>query len=76
MFKSTRGNVSGVSFTQALFSGRAPDGGLYLPETFPQVSTEQWKRMATLSYEELVKTVFSWFISEDEIPAADYSSEL
>lgn len=38
-FRSTRGGAS-VSLDEALKRGIAPDGGLYLPETIPQVATD------------------------------------
>lgn len=35
-FISTRGKSDPVTFSQALQNGLAPDGGLYVPEAFPQ----------------------------------------
>ena len=32
---STRGQAPTVDFAQAMLSGLAPDGGLYVPETWP-----------------------------------------
>jgi threonine synthase len=69
---STRGHASstpdssGRTFTEILLGGLAPDGGLYLPESYPQVSPaelEQWRR---LSYADLAYAVLSSFI--DDIP--------
>lgn len=37
-YVSTRGAAPPVSFTQAVLSGLAPDGGLYVPETYPDLS--------------------------------------
>lgn len=34
-YVSTRGNAPATSLSQALTQGLAPDGGLYVPETFP-----------------------------------------
>lgn len=34
---STRGNAPAKTFTEILLGGLAPDGGLYLPEAYPQV---------------------------------------
>jgi threonine synthase len=36
---STRGQAPAVSFTDAILSGLAPDGGLYVPEQYPAVPT-------------------------------------
>ncbi|MCE1172975.1 MAG: hypothetical protein LWW84_16925, partial [Azovibrio sp.] len=35
---STRGQSPALPFCDILLGGLAPDGGLYLPETYPQVS--------------------------------------
>jgi threonine synthase len=37
---STRGDGPGVSFTEALFRGLAPDGGLYLPRPLDPMDTD------------------------------------
>jgi len=36
-FRSTRGRSSSVRFGQALLDGLAPDGGLYVPESWPRL---------------------------------------
>ncbi|XP_063067387.1 threonine synthase-like 2 [Engraulis encrasicolus] len=68
---STRGEVGGWDFRQVLFSGYAPDGGMFMPETVPSVSPETLKAWAPLSYPELVVEVCSLFIPEDLIPKKD-----
>ena len=35
-FVSTRGTSPAISFRQAVLSGLAPDGGLYMPERWPR----------------------------------------
>jgi threonine synthase len=70
---STRGAAqSQPTFTQILLGGLAPDGGLYLPEAYPQVSSaelDQWRALANSSYADLAFAVLSKFI--DDIPPAD-----
>ena len=39
-YLSTRGGVEPVSFSEAVAQGLAPDGGLYLPENFPDLGSE------------------------------------
>ena len=39
-FNTTRGQAPPVSFTDALFEGLAPDGGLYVPETIEPWTAE------------------------------------
>jgi threonine synthase len=38
---STRGAAPPVSFTQAILAGLAPDGGLYVPESYPDVTASR-----------------------------------
>ncbi|MEO0409833.1 MAG: hypothetical protein AAF289_21030, partial [Cyanobacteria bacterium P01_A01_bin.135] len=60
-YVSTRGHSAGLSFTEALLTGLAPDGGLYLPTALPQVSEEtlaQWRQMG---YGELATEVYQQF---------------
>ncbi len=77
---STRGhtasslNSSGHTFTEILLGGLAPDGGLYLPEAYPQVSRNQLEQWRYLSYADLAYAVLSRFI--DDIPAADLQALL
>ena len=40
-FVSTRGQAPAASFSEALFAGLAPDGGLYVPEALPQIDFEE-----------------------------------
>lgn len=51
-FLSTRGQTSPLGFSDAVATGLAPDGGLFLPETLPDLSSEL-KRFAGLGYAEL-----------------------
>lgn len=69
---STRGvsNESAAkTFTEILLGGLAPDGGLYLPETYPQITRAELDQWRDLSYAELAFAVLSKFI--DDIPSAD-----
>lgn len=65
---STRGLAANQSFSDILLGGLAPDGGLYLPEYYPQVADHltEWR---SLSYAELAFRILSLFI--DDIPATD-----
>lgn len=66
---STRGESPPQSFLQILLGGLAPDGGLYLPETYPQISLNELKSWQHFSYGELAFAVLSKFATD--IPAAD-----
>ena len=60
-------------FCEILLEGLAPDGGLYLPEHYPQVSDatlSQWRTVYhTQGYAALAFEILSLYI--DDIPAAD-----
>ncbi|MEO0754363.1 MAG: threonine synthase, partial [Pseudomonadota bacterium] len=38
---STRGRAEPVGFLEACLAGLAPDGGLYVPEHYPQIAPAQ-----------------------------------
>ncbi|CAK9109818.1 unnamed protein product [Durusdinium trenchii] len=69
-YRSTRGGATGLSFEQAVFEGLAPDGGLMVPETVPDVS-KIYKGWSKLKFHELAFEVASLFCSTDEVPSAD-----
>ena len=64
-YVSTRGGVEPVTFSQAVMMGLATDGGLLLPETFPQVDAEALGRWADLSFRELAVEVMQPYVGED-----------
>ncbi len=66
---STRGNAPAKSFTEILLGGLAPDGGLYLPEQYPQVTRAELDVWRKLSYADLAFAVLSKFATD--IPAND-----
>ena len=65
---STRGDIAPLSFKQAVMMGLARDGGLLLPESFPNVSDhlEAW---AHLSYQELAFEIIRLYTND--IPDSD-----
>ena len=66
-YSSTRGGASGFSFQEALLSGFAPDGGLFVPDSLPRFSLEDLKSWANLTYPQLIENFARLFISQDEI---------
>ena len=69
LYLSTRGHPDRKHFCEILLEGLAPDGGLYLPEQYPQVTPEQLSRWRDLPYADLAFEVLSLYI--DDIPAED-----
>ena len=66
---STRGHADLPEFCDILLGGLAPDGGLYLPETYPRISRDELDAWRHLSYAELAFEILSRFITD--IPPAD-----
>ncbi|WP_272915599.1 threonine synthase [Aristophania vespae] len=66
-YRSTRGtdNHSALLFSHILLSGLAPDGGLYLPTSWPQISRETFNHWRGLSYPDLVAEILSLFTAGD-----------
>ncbi|XP_040014292.1 threonine synthase-like 2 isoform X3 [Xiphias gladius] len=68
---STRGGVHGWDFRDVLFSGYAPDGGMFMPESLPVLSPDTLRCWKGLSYTKLVVEVASLFIHNQLIPKQD-----
>jgi len=72
-YLSTRGHADRKRFCEILLEGLAPDGGLYLPEAYPQISAAELARLRqvlnTQGYAALAFEVLSLYI--DDIPAKD-----
>ena len=49
-YKSTRGQVSDLSFTDCVLSGLADDGGLLIPNEVPRITTAELKAWQTLDW--------------------------
>ncbi len=73
LYISTRGHADRKHFCDILLEGLAPDGGLYLPEHYPQVDEAMLTRLRKAyheqGYAELAFQILSLYI--DDIPAAD-----
>ena len=61
---STRGQAPVLSFEEAMLTGLARDGGLYLPETIPQFSTADIAALEGQSYEEVAFRVMRPIIGD------------
>jgi threonine synthase len=62
-YVSTRGNAPPRRFCEILLEGLAPDGGLYVPETWPQADLSRWRGF---SYVDLAKAILAEFM--DDVP--------
>jgi len=61
---STRGTAPKLSFEQAMMTGLARDGGLYVPEDIPGLSHAQIAAMAGQTFEEVAFAVMRPFIGD------------
>ena len=61
---STRGQAPVLNFEEAMLTGLASDGGLYVPETIPTLSEAEIAALAGLSYEEAAFVVMKPFIGD------------
>ena len=61
-YVSTRGEAPVLAFDDVLLAGLAVDGGLYVPEEWPQFSREELSSMAGMSYAEIACRVIRPFV--------------
>jgi threonine synthase len=58
---STRGQSAPVTFLEAVLAGLAPDGGLYVPETWPQLTATDIAAFAGRPYAEVAAAILGRF---------------
>ena len=63
-YSSTRGKAENCDSAEAIIKGLAADGGLFVPEEFPQVSLQDVEAMVPLSYEERAVKILSLFLTD------------
>ena len=66
---STRGQTARKQFSEVLLMGLAPDGGLMLPESYPEIGPAVLHEWRGLSYPDLAFSIMSLFATD--IPPAD-----
>ena len=64
-YQSTRGTAPLLGFREVTLAGLASDGGLYVPESWPQFSRDEIAAMANLSYVETAVRVMLPFVGDD-----------
>lgn len=69
---STRGEAKAASFVEALLAGLAPDGGLYMPQTYPRFEPATIANFAGAPYKDVAAAVSAPFIGDEiELPALE-----
>ena len=73
-FISTRGGAPPSSFSDCLLAGLAPDGGLYLPQAWPQFTAAEIAAFKSMRYQDVAFQILSRFtrdsFSDAELQAA------
>jgi threonine synthase len=64
-YVSTRGKAPSLGFEDVLLTGLARDGGLYLPEAWPQIPRGEIARFAGQPYEDVALRVIRPFVGGD-----------
>ncbi|GAB6156291.1 threonine synthase [Desulfosporosinus burensis] len=61
MYESTRGNLSGQIASQAIALGMVPNGGLFVPSTFPALN---WQDLQGLAYPDVAFRVMAPYLPD------------
>lgn len=64
-YLSTRGAAPRLGFSDTTLTGLAIDGGLYLPESWPQLTADQIRAMQGLDYPELATRILRLFTGNE-----------
>jgi threonine synthase len=72
-FVSTRGGAAVPGFSDAVLAGLATDGGLYVPETWPEISREEIASYANKPYSEVAFAIIRRFV-DGEIADAELAA--
>jgi len=68
-YVSTRGHAEPRDFAGVLLAGLAEDGGLFVPETWPQLAPADWRALRGLPYPVLAARLLSRFVGAAIAPA-------
>ena len=68
LYVSTRGEAAPIGFLDAVLAGLAPDGGLYVPQTWPTFSKAEIAAFAGQPYAKVAAAVIGKFVGDDIPP--------
>jgi threonine synthase len=68
-YLSTRGEAPSLGFSDALLTGLARDGGLYVPAEWPHFSGAEIRAMRGLAYQDLAVRLLTPFLGDEIAPA-------
>jgi len=64
LYQSTRGSEKRISSAQAIAQGLSEDGGLYVPESYPELSRQIIEELAAKPYKDRAAHIMSSFLSD------------
>lgn len=67
-FVSTRGQAPVLGFSDAVLAGLASDGGLYVPQSWPQIGREEIASFAGKPYADVAFAIISRFVGDEIAP--------
>ena len=65
LYYSTNRRAPGISFKEALMKGLAPDGGLYMPVSFPSIPVAELESFASNNYPEIAFNILNRLIGNE-----------
>ncbi len=74
-YTSTRDNNVKVTASKAITDGISPEGGLYIPESIPQLSADEIKALCDVDYKERAKKVLGLYLTDFTKEELDYCVE-
>ncbi len=69
-YSSTRGGDARKSFTDVMLNGMAADGGLYIPDTWPELPRDILSHIAGSPYADVASAVMTPFVDDHISPRA------
>ena len=63
-YHSTQDKSKSVLSAQAIAQGISQDGGLFVPESFPQLSADELRSMLSMSYQDRAKLIVSKYLTD------------
>ena len=63
-YTSTRDKSVAIDSAQAIVNGLSPDGGLYVPESFPRLSEKDFGTLCEMDYPERAAYVMSLYLTD------------
>ncbi len=64
-YYSTNAKASKVTFREALLKGLAPDGGLYMPDSIPHLSSNELESLSEMQYYEIAQFILNKFLDKE-----------